>query len=158
MKWSNAVSLSWVVAGVSLLTNAVLGYQMVQARTNFAALEQRLDEVAIEIAVYSSDDVLLKEVTTYSVGAQTLGEVLEQLHEVELLAVELSGASEFGRYIISIENEVEPSTYWGIFSATNVACAGLESYDGTMTDYCSLGIDSIQVVGGDQFTFKLLGY
>lgn len=158
MKWSNTLSLSWIVAGVSLLANAALGYSVVQTQANFAALEQRLDTVDVEIAVYDGDNVLLKEVTTVSVGAQTLGELLEQLDQERLLIVELSGASEFGRYVVSLENTIEDSTYWAVFSSTNVACAGLASYDGTLTDYCQSGVDSIQVVGGDQFTFKLLGY
>lgn len=158
MKWLKSLSWAWIIAGLSLMVNVALWSQNNQLSSNFVALEQRLDQVNVKIEIYNGDNTVIKTINTLSIGAQTLGEVLEDLDEQGLLTVELSGASEWGRYIISFENITEESTYWAIFSSTNVACAGQESFDGTLTDYCTSGIDTIQVLGGDQFTFKLLGY
>lgn len=160
MEWTKKLPLSWLVAALSLAGNIGLGFTAWTAQQNFIAVEQKLDALEIHVEIYDGDTFIIS-FDSLSTGFQTLGEFLEQVAEDEIIGVELSGVSEWGRYIIALADldaTSENSEYWAMFSDTNVACAGLPNYDNTMTNYCSLGIDSIYVVGGDNFTFKLLGY
>lgn len=122
------------------------GYYAIKSSTAPATTQEVKQ---IEITVQFHETTLYNE--KISTEAETLGDLLTELVENDMLDIEFEGSATdaFGRYITSLDGIGESEGFWVYDSKNNETCINAE--------FCP-GIDLTPLADGDSFTFSLINF